>query len=105
MFTIPLRLLTILCLVFVSCSESIDENDVRARIVFAGSEAADGCGWLLKISEELAYKPERLAKEFKVDGLEVSASLKVLDSSYSCGFPSSNSPKFQKVRLASLKRI
>ncbi len=101
----PVQLLLLLGLLFTSCSESISESDLRARVVFTGSEAADGCGWLLKISEELTYKPEQLEDEFKVDGTEVRISFRILDSSFSCGFPSPNSPSFQKIRLRRIEKI
>lgn len=90
-----------------SCSEVFSENDVKgeeAKVIFAGSEASDGCGWLLILSDEKKYKPESLSNEFKVDGLSVEVSFKELNSIYSCGFPSANSPKYKNVRITKIKK-
>ena len=97
-------LLSLLTFIFISCSDSLKENNVKAQVVFTGSEAADGCGWLIQVSEDLTYKPEDLDEKFKVDGLEVSVSFKALDSSYTCGFPSPSSPKFQNIKISKIKR-
>jgi hypothetical protein len=100
----PIQLLLLFGLLFTSCSASISESDLRAQVVFTGSEAADGCGWLIQVSEDLIYKPEDLDEKFKVDGLEVSVSFKLLASSYTCGFPSPSSPKFQNIKISKIKR-
>lgn len=90
-----------------SCSDIFSENDVKgadARILFAGSEAYDGCGWLLVLSEEEKYKPSSLSEEFKVNGLAVKVSFKELDTIYSCGFPSANSPKYKNIRITKIRK-
>ncbi|WPR74828.1 hypothetical protein [Algoriphagus sp. NG3] len=97
-----------LALFLNSCSDIFSENDVKgveARLIFAGSEASDGCGWLLVLSEEEKYKPSSLSEEFKVNGLAVKVSFKELDTIYSCGFPSVNSPEYQNVKITKIDKI
>ncbi len=90
--------------IFFSCSEDLVQNDINAKILNAGSEAVDGCGWLIVVSEDLSYKPVELDDKFQVDGMKVRISFKVLDDSYTCGFPSPNSPIFQKIKLRRIKK-
>ncbi len=93
---------------FCQCSDIFSENDVKgveARLIFTGSEASDGCGWLLVLSEEEKYKPSSLSEEFKVNGLAVKVSFKELDTIYSCGFPSVNSPEYQNVKITKIDKI
>lgn len=90
-----------------SCSDIFSDSDVKgvdAKIVFAGSEASDGCGWIVVVSEEEKYKPESLPEEFKIDKLAVNVSFKELDSTYSCGFPSVNSPQYPNIRITKIKK-
>lgn len=65
-----------------SCKK--EETLVHAKIMDAGVQAADGCGWLMKV-DDITYSPLNLNSKFMMDGLEVLVSFEETGDTFLCG--------------------
>ncbi|MEO6167442.1 MAG: hypothetical protein ABIO46_02315 [Chitinophagales bacterium] len=73
----------LIVLLFVSSCKK-KETLVNAKIIDAGVQAADGCGWLMKVND-ITYSPLNLDSNFMMDGLEVSTSFEETGDTFLCG--------------------
>lgn len=78
-------LLGLTLFIWFSCDEEQDYRTADAIIIDAGNPAADGCGWLIEISNE-TFKPTELDEQFQENNLSVTIEYKVLYSEWSCGW-------------------
>lgn len=75
-------------------------DKTTATIRDYGPVAADGCGWVVQLSDSV-YKPqEELPEAFQIDSLEVEIKYKVLSSRAPCGF---NLNAFAEIDLKSIE--
>jgi len=74
---------------------------VAAIVVDGGSQATDGCGWLVSVDSTL-YSPTNLTTDFHQDGLSVVIEFKVLDERFRCGFP--YEPRYTRIELETIKK-
>ena len=72
---------------FASCSKdnnTVETPTVRATISYAGDPAADGLGWILKITEDSLEVPANLPNEFKRQDLAVDVAYSKTDKTFPC---------------------
>ena len=64
---------------------------MSATVVDLGNNAADGCGFLIKIDASgISYHADNLPVDFQKDKLQVTVSYHLLSTKYSCGLLSNN---------------
>ena len=80
----------ILCITAVlSCKKNSTNPSVTANalVLNYGDPAADGCGWIIKITgTDSTYSPVTLADAYKTDSLKVTISYTLADSKFNCGW-------------------
>jgi hypothetical protein len=95
-----------ICLLNLSCKKNLYYNmppnsiENTATIINAGSPAADGCGWLLRVGTT-NYSPDNLPEQFKINNVQVTIIYTVSDAKMPCGF-NANGPNF--IHLHDIKR-
>ncbi|WKV10741.1 hypothetical protein [Marivirga harenae] len=77
-----------------------DHEDVSALIVFDGSPAVDGCGWLIQIDQEF-QAPVNLDSAFMIESLEVVLSYNFLESNRLCGW---RDPGYKEIEILEIKK-
>ncbi|MEO6290557.1 MAG: hypothetical protein ABIO76_11580 [Ginsengibacter sp.] len=83
-----------------SCEECVGGALVKnATIVYAGPLEADGCGWLVKIDNTLAYHPDVLDTAFQHDQLAVKITFVVTTNNFICGIAAMSIPVIHVVHL------
>jgi hypothetical protein len=76
--------LILLVLIIASCKK--DDLSASAIVLNAGSPAADGCGWLIKINNtNTVYSPVNLNEGYKIDSLKINIHYKILKTKFECG--------------------
>ncbi len=91
-------LIIIMCL-GNSCKK--DSNLIQAKVLDSGSEAVDGCGWLIIINKEMYY-PTNLSTDFQKNGQKILIRYKLLNEDKVCGFPYSGVSR-PKIELLEIK--
>ncbi|MEP7128131.1 MAG: hypothetical protein ABI729_04655 [Chitinophagales bacterium] len=71
-----------LALLFFSCKK--EESLVNGKIIDAGVDSIDGCGWLLE-TDGKQYSPENLDSKFMKNGKEVMTSFVLTGDTFTCG--------------------
>jgi hypothetical protein len=88
-----MRFLVIALIVLVaSCKKSDCKEEPEAKVpgpsnatvMWYGTPAADGLGWVLKIDSQKIEKPSNLAKEFQVEGLKVTVTYEPSTEKFPC---------------------
>ena len=74
--------------------QNSEVEDVAGILLFYGSPAADGCGWLVKI-DGTGYSPVNLEPKYKKDSTEVILSYDTLGTTMQCGWRRSDYKKIQ----------
>lgn len=82
------------------CSKEMQDQWTDAIVLDMGSPAVDGCGFVLKINNDIYY-PINLGESFQVDNKEVKIQYNTLNEMHSCGFPHAEL-KYQKVTLTDI---
>ena len=77
-----------------------EHEDVSARIVFDGSPAVDGCGWLIQIDQEF-QAPVNLDSAFMIESLEVVLSYSTLESTWNCGW---RLPGYKEIEIVDIEK-
>jgi len=72
----------------------------NAVIFDAGAQAADGCGWMIKIDTKF-YHPQSLEPAFQENNLPVVLSFEPLKDSFYCGFAPIGRPS---IKILSIRR-
>ncbi|RYE16578.1 MAG: hypothetical protein EOP42_33715 [Sphingobacteriaceae bacterium] len=88
-----LIILLLLFYILTSCSkkDSATIKNAEATIIFTGSVALDGCGYLVKInSTGVSYHADNLSETYQKDNLPVIISYHLLTTKFSCGLLSNN---------------
>lgn len=100
--------LSLFCLVLnfigIGCEkdQESDIEDVAGILLFYGSPAADGCGWIVKI-DGTGYSPINLEPISKKDSTEVILSYDTLGYTMHCGWRDSGYEKIQINEIESKK--
>lgn len=83
--------------------EGIDQDDlwVNAVILDFGSPAVDGCGFVIRIEDQIYY-PVNLEEKYQIDGKNVKVQFNILEEMHTCGFPHSG-VTFQKVNIRKIR--
>jgi hypothetical protein len=69
-----------------SCEDCLDESNYKnATIVFTGTVATDGCGWLVKTDDTHSYHPDVLNIVFQQDQLPVKIAYELTSDKFICG--------------------
>ena len=88
------RLVIILCgisgIVTFSCRKAENKLpsqnfNVQGTVLFFGEPEVDGCGWMIKVDDEL-FSPVSLDPVFKKDNLKVIIDYNILNSTWNCGW-------------------
>lgn len=95
-------------LLLYSCNN--DQKDpnfesANGKIIDAGSEASDGCGWILILEDASTYKPDEIPEEYREDNLKVNVVYRKLEETVYCGFPAGNVPEYSKIELKKIKKL
>lgn len=69
-------------ILLISCSKN---NFVNGTVKDFGEPAADGCGWVIEIGNEI-FKPINLDAQFEQDQLPIRLDYQKLNSKANCGF-------------------
>jgi hypothetical protein len=80
---LPFIVIVLLCTGFYACKKKSDNLVADALIVDGGDPVTFGCGWLIKIGNELKYDND-LPVNFRQDSLPVKLSYKELGTQYTC---------------------
>jgi hypothetical protein len=96
-----------LCSLLLLCCENNSQdfkneeriNNVSAIVVYHGSPAVDGCGWLIH-QEKDVYAPLELDSDFMKDSLEVVLSYKILQTYWTCGW---REPGYKNIDIIKIK--
>jgi len=97
--------LVISAVLVAGCCRYYDEPDdhyrswTDATVVFMGDPAVDGCGWLVRIDDELYY-PVNLADEYRIDSLELQIRYYYDPVEYRCG---RGGTRFPSIRIIAYK--
>jgi hypothetical protein len=62
-----------------------EQRNVSALVIFDGSPAVDGCGWLIHHDQNF-HTPVNLDSLFMIDSLKVILSYNILESTWNCGW-------------------
>lgn len=73
-----------------------------AQIIYTGSVAADGCGYVIRTADNQDLKPVKLLPEFKKDRLKVAVTYKPSKEQFSCGMLPT---KMQTIEIATIKKL
>ncbi len=74
-------------ILFTACSKENKEvavPTVRATVDYAGDPAADGFGWVLRITSDSSEIPKNLPDNFKQQDLVVNVAYKKTDQKFPC---------------------
>lgn len=99
---LSIALAFIILLTAIMCENKKQKQLTQAKIIFSGSVAADGCGWLLEVKGE-EYSPIQLEEAYKKDGLKVEVDLSYLDTGFQCGM--NPDYKIPQVKIVSMKNL
>lgn len=93
-----LLLVTSILIAFVNygCKDNEDANVKYQEgiLINYGDPALDGCGWKLKIGEDL-YKPVELDKQFCKDSLKVYVDFTIISPTSNCAWNTINHPTIE----------
>ncbi|MDB5156712.1 MAG: hypothetical protein JWR50_1419 [Mucilaginibacter sp.] len=70
-------------IIVLSCKQNGDTT-TSATIIDEGLPAADGCGWMMRIDNDL-YSPTNLPDQYKKNNKKVDITYKTLLGEYQCG--------------------
>ena len=93
--------------VFMSSSSCVkDEQNPTEKIsngmvLYGGSPATDGCGWVI-LTDTAIYAPIELETEFKVDSLDIIFDCEILDTWRRCGWMI---PGYQEIEIISIENL
>src|SRR5262245_25779319 len=92
-FFIGLAVLFFSCSKDRSCQECDTESGfVNATIVDGGPIETDGCGWVIKLSDEKFYHPDQLDEEFRQNDLRVKICYESSKEEFRCGIAALTMP-------------
>ena len=82
--------LLILALVVISMGNSCkkDIHDISFKegtILDGGPQAADGCGWLIRV-DSISYSPVNLQDDLRKHGQKIRIRFEILDEKFDCGY-------------------
>ena len=104
---IKLTLITALCFatIFTACKKT-DKALLMAdaTVINSGSQALDGCGWLIKIDNDF-YSPTNLSEDNKVANKQVKINYYLLSSKFDCASGTANSltgAKFSQIEIKTI---
>ena len=96
-------LLFLACMLLCTCKK---EYSATAIILDEGNIAADGCGWMIKVNNNI-YHPDNLPEQYQVNNLTVSIKYRLLNSHWSCGLTptSAQSDSSNTIHLSSINKF
>jgi len=99
-------IITILLVLIVSCKkdkscENCDPENAlaEATIVDTGVQAADGCDWAVKTTDNIYYHPDNLPATFKQNNLPVSIRFELTGETFICGIAGTGLPVIHILEL------
>jgi hypothetical protein len=90
-------------LIAVSC-DTKNESEFQMQnglVLYYGSPAVDGCGWVIRI-DKVDYSPMNLDAKFEKDSLKVVVNYQILKSTFICG---DGVGRYQQIKITSIKQL
>jgi hypothetical protein len=86
--------------IIVSCKKDTNLLASDATIINTGPVAVDGCGWLIKLTNDSVYNATNLDTVYQKQNLKVTIAYHLLTTKFHCGFVAG----IPQIELKSIKK-